>query len=230
MSMPTQNTVVRSCSVEECDRAHRARGYCATHYARFMETGDPGPAGRLHARPACSVEGCTRPHFGRGLCNTHYYRMRRNGRLDLEPRPARSKAPAEARRPKQACQVDGCEVTERGLTGYCNKHLTRIQRHGDPHRVIRHVDRNLPRGADNPNWTGAEASYSAVHQRLKRVRGAATEHICADCGSRGAQWSYDREDADERQSEDGPYSVNLEHYVSRCVPCHKRFDLKAVRS
>jgi hypothetical protein len=29
------------CQVEECDRPHKARGYCAAHYKRVLATGDP---------------------------------------------------------------------------------------------------------------------------------------------------------------------------------------------
>jgi hypothetical protein len=29
------------CSIEGCDRPHKAKGYCAAHYKRFLTTGDP---------------------------------------------------------------------------------------------------------------------------------------------------------------------------------------------
>lgn len=31
------------CSVEGCERPHKARGYCAAHYKRVLATGDPRP-------------------------------------------------------------------------------------------------------------------------------------------------------------------------------------------
>jgi hypothetical protein len=31
----------RYCTVEDCERPFRARGYCTLHYLRFMTTGDP---------------------------------------------------------------------------------------------------------------------------------------------------------------------------------------------
>lgn len=33
-----------SCTVQGCDRAHAARGYCMPHYKRVVATGEPGPA------------------------------------------------------------------------------------------------------------------------------------------------------------------------------------------
>ena len=33
----------RPCSVPDCDRPHKAKGYCAAHYKRFLATGDPEP-------------------------------------------------------------------------------------------------------------------------------------------------------------------------------------------
>ncbi len=33
----------KTCSIEGCDRPHKARGYCAAHYKRFLIYGDPRP-------------------------------------------------------------------------------------------------------------------------------------------------------------------------------------------
>ncbi|MCZ7568835.1 MAG: hypothetical protein M5U01_09640 [Ardenticatenaceae bacterium] len=65
-----------SCTVDGCDRPHKARGYCDTHYARWRTHGDP-----LREPPppqaSCSVAGCDAPHTARGYCRRHYDQWRR---------------------------------------------------------------------------------------------------------------------------------------------------------
>lgn len=40
-----------------------------------------------------------------------------------------------------------------------------------------------------------------------------------------ALW-FVRPGPNEKQSDHGPYSPDPSHYQARCVPCHKRFDLR----
>jgi hypothetical protein len=70
----------RCCSVEGCDRPHRARGLCTTHYARVHVYGWPDPTTPPSPPPPlppilCRVDGCTAKHFGYGYCQTHYRRV-----------------------------------------------------------------------------------------------------------------------------------------------------------
>lgn len=81
------------------------------------------------------------------------------------------------------------------------------------------------RGPANPRWTGESVTYSGMHQRVRYIRGRASDHACAECGQPARHWSYDHADPDERMSDMGAYSANLDHYIPQCVPCHKRLDL-----
>lgn len=164
----------------------------------------------------CAVEGCGRPHFGRGWCRTHYFRVRRTGDVGT--------AEVATKRPEAECAVDGCDRTIRGgARGWCHTHYTRYRRQGDPNVV---GTPRPPRGPDNIMWAGDEASYSAVHQRLRRERGPAAAHPCVACGGTAEQWAYDHSEPEPRRdpSHDAPYSVDLARYQPMCQSCHKRLD------
>lgn len=94
-------------------------------------------------------------------------------------------------------------------------------------------------GANNPRWITDEArvSYALAHHRVKVARGAATEHPCAHCSNPAKHWAYDHQDPDEKPESfrpdgrrNGPYSVDVSHYLPLCVPCHKRLDLPYLRN
>lgn len=150
------------------------------------------------------------------MCNMHYQRWRRHGttaRLD------RSEYKPRARKPRPdpvPCAVDDCDrVADIPSRGWCRMHYLRWHRHGDP----------LARPARPP-------SYDSTHAKLRRDRGPAKDHPCAEgCGSQAEHWSYDGRDPDEKWTpwRDGsgrlmPYSTNLEHYHPVCVKCHYRIN------
>jgi hypothetical protein len=69
-----------TCSIEECQKPVRARGWCATHWSRWQRTGTPHLLPREPREPRqCSVAGCSRPHWARTWCNMHYRRWKANG-------------------------------------------------------------------------------------------------------------------------------------------------------
>lgn len=126
----------------------------------------------------------------------------------------------------ELCPVDGCTKTIVSIPkGMCRTHAERVARHGDPHAFTAYADRNMARGPANSKWVGDQASYASVHQRLGRTRGPAKSHACADCAAPAQQWSYDHSDPNELTAAEGAYSLDPEHYVPKCVRCHKRADL-----
>jgi hypothetical protein len=57
----------KTCSVEGCKRAYRAKGYCYFHFQKWRKGELP------HARyKSCNHEKCTKKQFKTGLCQTHY--------------------------------------------------------------------------------------------------------------------------------------------------------------
>lgn len=80
------------------------------------------------------------------------------------------------------------------------------------------VPGNIVRPGDTmsatPAWRGDDIGYSAVHWRLRRYRGKATEHTCA-CGRGAHEWAFD---------EPTGASTNLSRYTPMCRLCHRAFD------
>lgn len=62
------------CSIEGCNKEHRARGMCVTHYYQWRYTDDAKPI-----FGECSVEGCNNLSVMLGLCVMHNLRHRRTG-------------------------------------------------------------------------------------------------------------------------------------------------------
>jgi hypothetical protein len=80
-------------------------------------------------------------------------------------------------------------------------------------------------GEKNWRWSGADASYAAIHLRLRHQRGRAADRLCP-CGQPAQQWAYNHKDPDELRdpATGSPYSTNLDHYVAMCHPCHQALD------
>lgn len=69
------------CSVQGCDRTHKAKGMCAMHYRRTGDAGGPDPL-RVRDRE-CLEPWCPTPAVARSLCQRHYDQRRHRG--DLPP-------------------------------------------------------------------------------------------------------------------------------------------------
>lgn len=155
------------------------------------------------------MDGCAKESRGRGLCATHWARWRKHGDPDVVKRSGVDFNLASF------CSVDGCDRKVQAH-GYCSMHLTRWQKHGDPLIVGERLGRPL---------AGEHPSFDAIHRRLYRQRGPAREYSCADCSGPAREWSYDGLDPNQLIGKNGaPYSLELDHYVPRCVSCHRRFD------
>lgn len=200
------------CSVDGCDGAATSRGWCQAHYMRWYTTGSIGtaPINRKPKGRTCEVDGCDRPHEGRGLCGTHLRRLRANG--DVGPAQIAPRHPGRG-----ACSVDGCQAPANGGRGWCNRHYLRWRKTGDP----------LTPTGRLPNWTGDDATYAAVHLRLRKQRGPVSLLPCTECGGAARHWAYDHADPNEKVSEQGlPYSTDLAHYQPMCITCHRRYDVQ----
>lgn len=82
-----------TCTVDECEHAHVAKGLCGMHYQRLRKRGSLA----LPPQRECSVDGCVQKHHGRGYCNTHRARLLATGTLEAAPRV------------RKTCTFTGCE-------------------------------------------------------------------------------------------------------------------------
>lgn len=235
---------MKLCTVEGCGKALRARGYCTTHWARWRRHGTTDLPPKPVRREICTVPKCQKKAergFGaESICLPHYMRKYKKGTFGdvaVDEKkiidPILGKYVTVKLGEIRICQVDGCSTRADGLR-WCKKHATRYRRHGDPEKFIPVDQRDMATGPRNIHWTGDSATYSAVHQRIRKVRGRASRYQCVDCGEQAKQWSYNRSDANEKLGvaetpNPVPYSVSLESYVPRCISCHKKFDLRAIR-
>lgn len=169
----------------------------------------------------CSVDGCEKSVRGKtSYCYAHYMKAWRYG----TPTPQHAYRGEDVvgqrfgtltvlRRESNRwrCRCDcGAEVLKAWVTD--------LKRHASPT-----CGSGLCRRREIP-------TYVSVHLRLAADRGPASSRSCVDCGRQARHWSYDHADPDELIS-DVPatlgiaFSADPEHYLPRCVSCHKSFDL-----
>ena len=169
----------------------------------------------------CSLKTCSEPTKRMGLCYGHYMKQWRYGTptpdfppryTDLTGRRFGNLTVIERVGSTWACRCDcGAETNVRA---------------GDLNRgtVESCGDRSTHRRIESPG-------YGAVHDRLRVDRGNARDFRCVDCDQPAFHWSYDHCDPNELHTPEGyAYSVDPDHYLPRCVPCHKRFDLDRIDS
>lgn len=86
-SAPTRGArLSRRCSIDGCDRAYKAKGFCNMHWNR-VRTGLPvGGADTLRVRNVCTVGDCVNLVHTHRYCAMHYARFRTHGTTD-DPRP-----------------------------------------------------------------------------------------------------------------------------------------------
>lgn len=119
------DSAMKLCTVDGCNRAVYAKGWCSPHYQRAYKHGGDPTAGRPPRQyfppPQCSEPCCERSARARGLCGTHYRQTRVRGLLDGHQK---TRPPI---RPE--CSVPGCGAHRYGH-GLCQTHYMRAKRRG----------------------------------------------------------------------------------------------------
>jgi len=112
---------MRTCSVPNCDRPHRAKGLCTTHYGRLQRGTDvDAPVHPRGESRNCTRPGCDRKHKANGLCRTHYSRQQRGLDMDAPVQPRRKGKQIKGR----TCMMPNCDQ-KHNANGLCTTHYTR---------------------------------------------------------------------------------------------------------
>lgn len=103
-----------TCSIEECERPSRKRGWCGMHYQRWAKHGDPE---FTKHRQFCTIPRCTKKHAANGLCQAHYGLLRKHGDPLHKDRPTFGMTIEQAFRhympdspPPAPSPVEGCWI------------------------------------------------------------------------------------------------------------------------
>lgn len=212
-----------------CNRCNKPllRGqakFCSHLCANTTNTKARAAVSALAEWPTCNVDACDKRARSRkaDLCPMHYHRQYRYGSLnpshppkyaDLTGRRFGTLTLSRRVGDKWECTCD-CGGTRLASLGELN-------RTGDSNTC-----------GTKSNHLSEDVDYTAAHGRVKRLHGSASQHPCIDCAKPAYHWSYDHQDPDERISSTVgvAFSLNVERYQPRCVPCHKRFDLDHINA
>ena len=186
---------VKVCSIDGCGKRVNARGWCAMHYKRWKNHGDPlykKPV-REYDGPACSIPGCELEATRRGWCSTHYKKALEDPdyfewREDVayDRLVASGVLTSGVKSPDGACLVDDCEASE-GARGLCGLHYNRARRDGSLSMVTGRLpsvcideqceSRPVARGLCQKHYAKANAS-GGLPPRMNRKDGPCTEPDC----------------------------------------------------
>lgn len=146
------------CAMDACGRAAYCRGWCRSHYDRWLRNGSPEPI--QVQRPTtgeCSVDGCAETDRAKGMCRKHYQ----------EDYEAKVKA--------EECPVDDC-TRPRQRRGLCMAHYERVRIHGSvsgggPTRRVRGTGfgRRYYEGRRAATKAGGDSATPLLHFLLKEA-------------------------------------------------------------
>lgn len=155
-----------TCVIDACDKPvlNQKRGWCSVHYQRWRKWGDVNWLPPVYP-DFCSVEGCEKKRHAGGMCGTHYARIIRNGDLEIHRKFGRT---------MHTCEIDGCDVvSDRRI---CDVHRSRMDRHGDPHKLMRIRNNDAPDTCTvgtctEPHWAkgGCRQHYAQMRHLVVRA-------------------------------------------------------------
>lgn len=72
------------CTIQDCQKQRRGRGFCNKHYKRLIRNGHPlaGSKFREVEVKYCSVDSCSRIHYAKSYCNLHWNRYKKHQNIE----------------------------------------------------------------------------------------------------------------------------------------------------
>lgn len=118
--------VLKVCKVDGCDKGVCSRGYCKSHYEKYLRWGE-SLTPPLKKEKICIVPGCNNKHIAKGYCEKHYRQIKKHGKIMDE---------IYENNKNKKCKVKDCEEKHH-CQGYCRKHYERLKRFGDAnHKTV----------------------------------------------------------------------------------------------
>ena len=200
---------MRYCSVENCSKLYKAKGWCNSHHRFWLLYGNPLAFSRqFQHNETCSIEGCDKLYVAKGYCTAHYQRQRKGQEMNTpilqDPLP-------------EHCILEGCETKPIGR-GWCSKHYQAWLRYEDPlgkAQFLNHPQARKTKGT-RIKKQGAMLWYKMIHS-------------CADCGfsdPRALEFDHVRGEKkfNLRQAKSKPLKVMWEEVQKCdvvCANCHR---------
>lgn len=126
------------------------------------------------------------------------------------------------------CAVTGCDEPTQGRNkGMCRSHYMQLWRRGEIVTCSECARPPVPHGTRCRNHY--TPTYHAVHVKMQRDKGSASNHQCAMCAAQAADWAFDGDpDAalydDSREGIARVYSLDQSDYIPLCKSCHRTKD------
>lgn len=156
--------VRRECNHEGCDSYARTRGFCKSHYMKFLRTGTTyGKGSPKH----CAAPGCNRAVDVRGYCGTHYATQ------DGEWKKSRT----------HPCLITSC--TREGQYGICNLHSTRAARFGLTPEQLKELMAGRfcdACGAENESMH-IHHNHACCNRGGRSCGGCVVAYLCGNCNT-----------------------------------------------
>jgi 5-methylcytosine-specific restriction endonuclease McrA len=158
----------RTCSVEDCTKERKRRGWCDMHYWRWKKYGDPLVTTRIQSNRGapCGIDGCGKPVRTREWCSTHYWRWQAYGDPLGGP-------------PIEPCAwPGGCDKpvwVTKSRSKMCDYHATRTWKKANP-KVINEANRRYARqhpdkvSAWSKKWRDANPDKNAEYRTTRQAR------------------------------------------------------------